>query len=421
MAVDYFRTSGIISSTYVGVHYQPVVKLDLMTGDKLDPRFTFTRTSSATYINSIGNYTTAAANIPRLDHDPVTLERKGLLLEEPRTNIVYWSADPNQISTWVNSGTITTSALAADAVFTPIRVAAGASHLIWHRRQGAMSTTLTAGVKYTATILYKPGTSGNIYVALYSDASNYCDLFGPAASPSINTVLGMTINAAPVVKVHKSGIYQLTFTFTTDSTLQYSIGVGPGTASTGQYIDFYGAQIEASQAATSFIVTGSTAPSLDRTRDECYMSGINTMLSGQATLMCESIMSGATTGGFVASLYSTSTNYLGLGYSSSGGAYNGVSYFVNTTVYNSDVPGSYGAYDVVTRIATAYDSSSAVTYYSGNKLAHSGTYPSAITPQTLYLGARSASGDFDSNVWIRKVFLYDKKIDEEDMLFITRL
>ncbi len=49
---------------------------------------TFTRASSATYIDSAGTLQTAAVDVPRFDHNPTTGESLGLLVEEQRTNSV---------------------------------------------------------------------------------------------------------------------------------------------------------------------------------------------------------------------------------------------------------------------------------------------------------------------------------------------
>ena len=59
----------------------------------LDPLFTFTRASTATRINASGLLETVAADTPRFDFDPVTLECKGLLIEEGRTNLLTYSTD----------------------------------------------------------------------------------------------------------------------------------------------------------------------------------------------------------------------------------------------------------------------------------------------------------------------------------------
>jgi len=53
------------------------------------PTPTFTRASTATFVGSNGLIQSAAINIPRFDHDPVTLACKGLLIEESRTNLVF--------------------------------------------------------------------------------------------------------------------------------------------------------------------------------------------------------------------------------------------------------------------------------------------------------------------------------------------
>lgn len=54
---------------------------------------TFTRNSSATYFDSNGILRTANINEPRFDHDPITKESKGLLLEESRENLLRHSQD----------------------------------------------------------------------------------------------------------------------------------------------------------------------------------------------------------------------------------------------------------------------------------------------------------------------------------------
>lgn len=54
----------------------------------LDSRITFSRASVASYINSAGQMTLSSSGQPRFDYDPVTLSRKGLLIEFARTNIL---------------------------------------------------------------------------------------------------------------------------------------------------------------------------------------------------------------------------------------------------------------------------------------------------------------------------------------------
>ena len=61
--------------------------LDFTTGT-LDSRVMFTRTTTGTYVNSSGVIASAAIDAARFDYDPATLDPRGLLLEEQRTNIV---------------------------------------------------------------------------------------------------------------------------------------------------------------------------------------------------------------------------------------------------------------------------------------------------------------------------------------------
>jgi hypothetical protein len=68
----------------------------------------FERASVATYYDADGVLQTAAIDEPRLDHDPVTLEPLGLLIEEQRTNIAPYSE--NLSLGWNNVKVVTTPA-----------------------------------------------------------------------------------------------------------------------------------------------------------------------------------------------------------------------------------------------------------------------------------------------------------------------
>ena len=57
-------------------------------GGSLGPGAVFTRASTGTYYDSAGVLRSAAIDAPRFDYDPVTLQLKGLLLEDTSTNIV---------------------------------------------------------------------------------------------------------------------------------------------------------------------------------------------------------------------------------------------------------------------------------------------------------------------------------------------
>ena len=64
---------------------------------ELDSRITFARASIATRVNALGMIANVALDIPRLDYDPITLQPKGLLIEEARTNAMVRA---NSFSAW---------------------------------------------------------------------------------------------------------------------------------------------------------------------------------------------------------------------------------------------------------------------------------------------------------------------------------
>lgn len=81
---------------------------DAISGQNL---ITFTRASSATVINAAGALETVASNVPRFDHNPLTGECLGLLVEEARTNLLLNSAT-------LSTQNVTVSAAAHTLSFT---------------------------------------------------------------------------------------------------------------------------------------------------------------------------------------------------------------------------------------------------------------------------------------------------------------
>lgn len=85
----YDAGSGVTQTTMLGASGSvPALYEDFTTGQTIDPRITFTRASNATRFDSTGTLVTMANNEPRFNYDPVTLQPKGLLIEEQRTNSI---------------------------------------------------------------------------------------------------------------------------------------------------------------------------------------------------------------------------------------------------------------------------------------------------------------------------------------------
>ena len=124
----------------------------------LDPRVTFTRASTGTYVGSDGLVKTATTNEARFDHNPTTGESLGLLVEEARTNLL------------LNSATLSTQS---------VTVAAAANTLSFY---GTGTVTLT-GVSTAGPLV---GTGANNRVSL---------TFTPTAGVLVLTVSGSVTNA----------------------------------------------------------------------------------------------------------------------------------------------------------------------------------------------------------------------------------
>ena len=83
------EVAGTISQTVIEYPtIRPTLDLNFAATKVLDDRITFTRDSIGTYVGEDGLIKYASNNVPRFDHDPITRESLGLLIEESRTNKV---------------------------------------------------------------------------------------------------------------------------------------------------------------------------------------------------------------------------------------------------------------------------------------------------------------------------------------------
>ena len=155
-----------------GSSLPPGVTLDLnfMNPGVLDPRITFTRASSATYIDASGFIQMAATNAPRWDYDPVTHALRGVLIEEQRTNVLLQSGDMSNAA-WAKSGVpmaVTgNNVIAPDGTLTASRVVLPAVSSASSFTLLNQSTTTTAQV-YTFSVWLR-GLSGGEQTYLLRD------------------------------------------------------------------------------------------------------------------------------------------------------------------------------------------------------------------------------------------------------------
>jgi hypothetical protein len=150
---------------------EPSLKLDFANARALDPRITFTRASTATYVGANGLIKTAGEDEPRFDHDPTTGESLGLLIEESRTNLIPHSQELNA-ATWnkyFGSSISANYAVAPDGTQTADRIIfdGSPSGQVTHNLSG-----LTIGQQYVFSAWVKSDGSSNSGCSLYVNGTS---------------------------------------------------------------------------------------------------------------------------------------------------------------------------------------------------------------------------------------------------------
>jgi hypothetical protein len=267
----------------------PTLNLNFARSKKLDPRITFTRTSSATRTNAQGLIETVSANVPRFDHSynssTGSVNSLGLLVEESRTNLTTYSEQfDNAAWSKFNVGvtTNTSSTTAPDGTTNSelmTRTTTSAAYFLKGHTKAASSIT------YTASAFVK------------KSVGNYCALTAQGTYPSraavvfdINsgtisraaTAYSSFTNASASITSYPNGWYRISLTATSDTATTYDtyfnfnsngveIDVTDSASNSAGFI--WGAQLEAGAFPTSYIPT--VASTVTRSADNASMTGTN--------------------------------------------------------------------------------------------------------------------------------------------------
>ena len=253
---------------------RPTLDLDFANSKTLDPRITFTRASGGSYVGADGLIKLAGVNEPRFDHDPVTGESLGLLVEEARTNLNLNSAGTYNGLTNITSN----SFLAPDGTFTaatfqpPVNSNSGGTHELY----AVYPSVGTISVGNTVTV-YARRNSGSAmkYLVLRLLTSSYFNFYNletgvvtvnDGSMPGSMTDVGNGWWRCQLTNNISGGSTPLLRTFV--STV---LSIAPQT--NGDPIYLWGVQNEAGSFPTSYIPTeGSTRT---RAEDTASITGKN--------------------------------------------------------------------------------------------------------------------------------------------------
>ena len=258
---------------------RPSLDLRFALAKKLDPRITFTRGSIGTYFGSDGLMRTAGVNEPRFDHDPITGQSLGLLIEESRQNLLTYSEDFSN-AVWIkSSSTIQQNLITApDGNTTADKLVENSSTGNKEVTQG--SITFTSGTSLTFSCFVKAGERTLFRFAgttgFFASGTNaYFNLSNGTVSSTTGGVTSASIIPYPnnwyrcvaTMLPTSSGTGNVYITLVRSGTTSNYGGDG----TSGIYI--WGAQLELGSFPTSYIPT--TASTVTRSADLASMTGTN--------------------------------------------------------------------------------------------------------------------------------------------------
>ena len=246
---------------------------DRVSGNTLQ----FTRDSVGTYVDADGLIKTAAAGEARFDHDPVTGESLGLLVEEARTNLVTYSQEFNDVSWYKNNVTATANTTAApDGTTTAETLTCSVGGQTWqHIRK---SSTLSAGT-HTFSCYCKAGNISTI--RLGGESYTIYATFTLTGSGSFS---GVTAGASASIQAFPNGWYRCSLTYVSaGGTFNNDIRFSSAALNDTVYI--WGAQLEASPYPTSYIPT--TSSTVTRAADLATLTNNNIYNTENFTIINE--------------------------------------------------------------------------------------------------------------------------------------
>ena len=235
---------------------EPSLDLNFAATKRLDPRITFTRASSATFVNEDGLIEAAGVNQARFDHTPTTGESLGLLVEEQRTNLLLRSEEFDNASWTQNGVTVTPNASQSPAGGTTADLVAVSSS------GGSKSilcniASLTVASNYTLSFYAKAGASSTVAAGLLN--VTFLGLYNFTLTGA-GSVSASTAGVSGAITSVGNGWYRCQLTVLTTG-VGATLLIYPNSTSNsiGDSIYLWGAQLEAGAFPTSYIPTTSAA------------------------------------------------------------------------------------------------------------------------------------------------------------------
>jgi len=397
----------------------------------LPPGLTYTNSSTTrTYFGADGLLKTAAANEAIFEYNPLTLALLGMRWEmEQRTNLLTYSEQFDNAAWTKELGSISANgATAPDGTMTADVFTESATNGIHGFRNTSAVTVALASV-VTGSIFIKKGTSRYCFIAV-SSGDNYIsavidlDTATITSTSDVGLICGVSSIGSGIVRAYVKRTQVTTtncyiFVGTSDSASPtFSSGRPSFTSAGAGTAIFWGAQLELSASASSYIPTAAAA--VTRQPDVLTASSISWYRQDEGTVLFEGIASY-----FTASLMGTFAFSAGNDTNRITQYLDGIGRIValNTTAgvnVDTSVTANGATAGSVFRSAHAYKTNNFGTVLNGSSVV-TGTSGVPATVNQLRLGLRNFAGASPFMGYARRFQYFNTRLPNAQIQGMSRV
>jgi hypothetical protein len=412
----------------------PSLNLNFARSKKLDPRITFTRSSSATRTNAQGLVETVSANVPRFDHSynssTGSVNSLGLLIEESRTNLTTYSEDYSNNSftsdILISTNTITSPDGATTADTLTANINGGSNTCLVDK-----NFVSTVSTDYTYSVFLKAGTSSKSTANLYFTGGTFrqavLEITWGATPSTVLTTTGGTTATSSLVS-YPNGWYRAIITYNSGNNTGgvsrvYVRDQGTSNVS-GQTVYAWGHQVETGAFPTSYIPT--VASTVTRSADNASITGTNFSSfynQTEGTLFAAArinALGGSTYPGIITVDDGTGNNSIGiLVVDVTGDLIAAEAYVSNVNQYYLSTGATTITSNQLTKVITAYKVNDFAAAFSITNTVGTDTSGSVPTVNRLIIGDLRGSGA-KLNGTVAQILYYPRRLTNTQLQNLTK-
>jgi hypothetical protein len=367
----------------------------------------YTPTITQPITNYIPTLLTVPANTARFDHNPITGESLGLLVEEQRTNLLTYSEDFSNGS-WIKAGASITNntSIAPDGTLTADTLTVTATNYSAAFKYVSLSGTHTLQcfvkkitAKYAAVYLINPD-GGTVIFDLDTGLQVYTE------ATVLNSSIENVGNGWYKISVTASNINRAAV-FASSSAVDL-------TSTIGESMYIWGAQLEAGEFPTSYIKT--EASQVTRSADSASMTGANFSdwyRQDEGVLFVDVVKVDPAVNRFAFGLGYNSSNYIGSLYQS------GQATYIRPSVVASAFANTFTT-NQLTKVAIGYKTANYASCINGVVIANTTASPTPSgTDGALYFGTSPFTPSQIATSYFRKLAYYPQRLTNENLQALT--